>query len=79
MQRRDFLRGLGILGCSAAAHPWLNTVTMAGSDGGRPLGDHRFVVMILRGAMDGLDVVQPQGAAEYAGYRPTLILSLIHI
>ncbi len=73
MQRRDFLRGLGILGCSAAAHPWLNTVTMAGSDGGRPLGDHRFVVMILRGAMDGLDVVQPQGAAEYAGYRPTLI------
>lgn len=72
MQRRDFLRGLGLIGCSAAAHPWLTTVTLAGSDGGRPLGDHRLVVMILRGAMDGLDVVQPQGAAEYAGLRPTL-------
>lgn len=73
MQRRDFLRGLGVLGCSVAAHPLMTTVTLAGSDGGRPLGDHRLVVMILRGAMDGLDVVQPQGAAEFASYRPQLL------
>ena len=70
MDRRQFLQGLG---CSLAAHPLMTTVTLAGSDGGRPLGDHRLVVMILRGAMDGLDVVQPQGDANYAALRPTLL------
>lgn len=72
MQRRFFLKGAAIFGCSAAAHPWLSTVTLAGSDGGRPLGDHRLVVVILRGAMDGLDVLRPYGDAAYAGLRPTL-------
>lgn len=72
MDRRLFLRGLGVLGCSAAAHPLMTTVTLAGSDGSKVLGDHRLIVVILRGAMDGLDVVQPYGAAEFAGYRPTL-------
>lgn len=70
MDRRQFLQGLG---CSLAAHPLMTTVTLAASDGGRPLGDHRLVVMILRGAMDGLDVVQPQGDANYAALRPTLL------
>ncbi|OYU39468.1 MAG: twin-arginine translocation pathway signal [Pseudorhodobacter sp. PARRP1] len=74
LDRRGFLRGLGgVLGCSVAAHPMLTTVTMAGANGGRPLGDHRLVVIILRGAMDGLDVVQPQGDADYAALRPTLL------
>ncbi len=63
---------LGLLGCSAAAYPWLTTVTLAGADGGQPLGDHRLVVIILRGAMDGLDVLQPVGDAAFAAYRPTL-------
>jgi uncharacterized protein (DUF1501 family) len=66
------LRGLGILGCSAAAHPFMTTVTLAGADGGAPLGDHRLVVIILRGAMDGLDVLRPLGERTFAGYRPTL-------
>ena len=69
LDRRQFLQGLG---CSLAAHPLMTTVTLAAADGGRPLGDHRLVVMILRGAMDGLDVVQPQGDAAYAALRPTL-------
>jgi uncharacterized protein (DUF1501 family) len=72
MDRRVFLRGLGMLGCSAAAHPFMTTVTLAGSDGSKLLGDHRLVVVILRGAMDGLDVVQPYGAPELAGLRPTI-------
>ena len=70
--RRGLLRGLGILGCSAAAHPFMTTVTLAGADGGAPLGDHRLVVIILRGAMDGLDVLRPVGERTFAGYRPTL-------
>ncbi len=73
LNRRLFLRGAALLGCSAAAHPLMTTVTLAGSDGGQPLGDQRLIVVILRGAMDGLDVVRPVGDAEYAGYRPTLL------
>ncbi len=72
MNRRFLLRGAVVLGCSAAAHPWLSTVTLAGSDGGQPLGDHRLIVIILRGAMDGLDAVQPVGDPLFATYRPTL-------
>jgi uncharacterized protein (DUF1501 family) len=72
IDRRALLRGLGILGCSAAAHPFMTTVTLAGADGGAPLGDHRLVVIILRGAMDGLDVVRPLGERAFAAYRPTL-------
>jgi uncharacterized protein (DUF1501 family) len=72
IDRRAMLRGLGILGCSAAAHPFMTTVTLAGADGGAPLGDHRLVVIILRGAMDGLDVLRPLGERTFAGYRPTL-------
>ena len=73
IDRRALLRGLGILGCSAAAHPFMTTVTLAGADGGAPLGDHRLVVIILRGAMDGLDVVRPLGERAFAAYRPTLV------
>jgi uncharacterized protein (DUF1501 family) len=72
INRRSLLHGLGILGCSAAAHPFMTTVTLAGADGGAPLGDHRLVVIILRGAMDGLDVLRPLGDRAYAGYRPIL-------
>lgn len=71
MKRRAFLTGLGALGCSGAAFPWLSTVTLAGSPGGA-LGDNRLVVVILRGAMDGLDLVQPLGDRAFAAARPTL-------
>ena len=69
MDRRFFLRGLGTVACSAAAHPWLTTVTLA--QGAAAFGDNRLVVVILRGAMDGLDVVQPRGDAGTSsrGYR----------
>lgn len=72
LNRRLFLRGgaAAVLGCSAMAHPWLTTVTLAA--GAPVLGDNRLVVIILRGAMDGLDVVQPLGDPLFARYRPTL-------
>ena len=73
LNRRNFLlRGATLAACSAAAHPLMTTVTLAASDGRAPLGDHRLVVIILRGAMDGLDVVQPRGDANYARLRPNL-------
>lgn len=71
MDRRFFLKGLGLAGCSAAAHPWLTTLTLAA--GGSALGDNRLVVIILRGAMDGMDVVQPRGDADFAAARGRLV------
>jgi uncharacterized protein (DUF1501 family) len=72
LTRRALIRGMGLTACSAAAHPWLTSVTLAGTGGGQPLGDHRLVVIILRGAMDGLDLVQPLGDLGFAALRPTL-------
>jgi uncharacterized protein (DUF1501 family) len=70
MERRLFLKGLGVLGCSAAAHPLMTTLTLA--QGAPGMGENRLVVVILRGAMDGLDVVQPRGDAGFQTARPGL-------
>ena len=56
LTRRSLLKSGLLAGCSAAAHPWLNTMTFASAP-----GDNRLVVIVLRGGMDGLDVVQPYG------------------
>lgn len=53
MNRRTLLAGLA---CSAAAHPLVTPVALAEAP-----GDARLVVIVLRGAMDGLDVVRPVG------------------
>lgn len=72
IDRRTLLRGGLTLGCSAAAFPWMTSVTLAGADDNR-LGENRLVVIILRGAMDGLDAVLPVGDRDFAGYRKTLL------
>lgn len=72
MDRRRFLQGLSTAACSAAAHPLLTTVTLAQSPGAAPLGDHRFIAVILRGAMDGLDLLRPMADPMFARLRPTL-------
>ncbi|MEM9010217.1 MAG: DUF1501 domain-containing protein [Pseudomonadota bacterium] len=66
--RRRFLGGALTLGCSAAAFPLVTPVTVAAAP-----GENRLVVIILRGAMDGLDVVRPRGEAALAGLRPTIL------
>lgn len=65
--RRAFLARSLALGCSAAASPLLTPVTLAST-----AGDARLVVIILRGAMDGLDLLRPHGAPELRGLRPRL-------
>ncbi len=67
LSRRLFLKGASVLGCSAAAHPLISTVTLASVP-----GDSRLVVIVLRGAMDGLDVLQPYGDPMLGAYRPNL-------
>lgn len=65
--RRRFLTQSIALGCSAAASPFLTPVTLAAAP-----GDNRLVVIILRGAMDGLDVLRPVGDPQFRTLRPTL-------
>lgn len=68
MDRRDFLRSMGVVGCSLAAHPLTTTMSFAALP-----GDARLVVLILRGGMDGLDVVRPVGDPNFATLRDDTI------
>ncbi|WP_224826619.1 DUF1501 domain-containing protein [Cognatishimia sp. MH4019] len=71
MDRRLFLNG--VLGCSLAASPLVTPVTLASAP-----WDTRLVVILLRGAMDGLDAVQPYGDPDLAGLRRTLMTGPEH-
>lgn len=67
LTRRGFIQGgLGVA-CSAAAAPLLTPVTVAAAP-----GENRLVVIILRGAMDGLGVFAPYGDPNYARLRPSI-------
>ncbi|WP_072506452.1 DUF1501 domain-containing protein [Phaeobacter porticola] len=66
--RRSFLTRSGLVGCSLAASPLLTPVSFAAAP-----WDSRLVVIILRGGMDALDVVQPYGDPAYAGLRSSLL------
>ena len=67
MKRRAFLKNGLALGCSAAASPLMAPIAFASAP-----WDTRVVVIILRGAMDGIDVVQPYGDPHYRTARPNL-------
>ncbi len=62
--RRQFLTNGFALGCTAAASPLVTPVTFASTP-----GDTRLVVIVLRGAMDGLDVLRPTFDSHLATYR----------
>lgn len=67
ISRRGFLLRAAALGCSAAASPFVTPMSFAAAP-----WDNRLVVIILRGAMDGLDAVRPWGDRDFAGARPGL-------
>lgn len=67
LSRRDFLARSGLIGCSLAASPLLTPVSFAAAP-----WDTRLVVIILRGGMDGLDVLQPYGDPAFSTLRGTL-------
>lgn len=67
LSRRKFLLKAGLLGCSAAASPLITPMSFAAAP-----WEARLVVIILRGGMDGLDVVQPYGDPALAGLRRSL-------
>ena len=61
LSRRLFLGAA----CSAAASPLMTPVTLAAAP-----GESRLVVILLRGAMDGLSVVRPVFDPSFAALRP---------
>ena len=68
LSRRRFLTRAGLIGCSLAASPLMTPISFAQAP-----WDTRLVVIILRGGMDGLDVVRPLADPAYAALRPSLI------
>ena len=68
MDRRKFLLRAGALGCSAAASPLVTPVAFADAP-----WEGRLVVVLLRGAMDGLDVLRPTFDPAFAGLRDGLM------
>jgi uncharacterized protein (DUF1501 family) len=67
MNRRTLIaRGLGAA-CCLAASPLVTPVLLAAAP-----GDNRLVVIILRGAMDGLAAFPPLGDPAFAAMRPRL-------
>lgn len=71
MQNSLILSRRGLLGaaCCLAASPLVTPVSFAAMP-----GENRFVTILLRGAMDGLDLVQPHGDRLFAALRPKLAL-----
>ncbi len=65
LNRRAFLTRSALVGCSLAASPLVTPVTFAATP-----GDHRLVVILLRGGMDGLAALAPYGDPGFAALRP---------
>lgn len=65
MPRLDRRKVLTMLGCSAAAYPLKTPMSFAALP-----SDNRLVVVILRGAMDGMDALRPYGDPDLRRLRP---------
>jgi uncharacterized protein (DUF1501 family) len=65
LERRSFLTGAAALAALASARAAFATVPT----------DRRFVLVLLRGGLDGLHALPPHGDRDYRRRRPTLALS----
>jgi uncharacterized protein (DUF1501 family) len=78
MQRRDFLNSLAAgagLVIPLGRHSWAATSAGADSGANTSATGRKLIVVMLRGAVDGLNVVAPVGDANYARLRPTIGLA----
>jgi uncharacterized protein (DUF1501 family) len=64
MNRRSFLERAAVIGCSLAASPLVTPVSLAAVP-----GETRLVVILLRGAMDGLGAVPVPGDPDWTALR----------
>ncbi len=72
MQRRQFLRGLGpfaaAAGTTLGCHSWIARSHAASTP------EHRLIVIFLRGAVDGLNVLVPYQEKAYYEARPSIAI-----
>ncbi|MDQ2822006.1 MAG: DUF1501 domain-containing protein [Pseudomonadota bacterium] len=73
MQRRDFLHALS---AGAALMLPLGRSSWAATSADAKPTKNKLIVIMLRGAVDGLNVVAPIGDANYARLRPTIGLGM---
>ncbi len=64
LNRRKLLKSAAAFSCSLAASPFITPVSFAATN-----SDNKLIVIILRGGMDALDVVQPYGDKDFYSYR----------
>lgn len=67
LTRRTFLTQGAAVGCSLAASPLVTPVSFAAAP-----TDHRLVIVVLRGGLDGLDLLRPRQEEMLSVLRPTL-------
>ena len=72
VKRRDFLRATATL--SAAGVVLIGSHGWAASSFGNSGGNRRLVVVFMRGAVDGLNVVVPYGDTQYYEQRPNIAI-----
>lgn len=72
VKRRDFLRATATL--SAAGVVLIGSHGWAASSFGNSGGNRRLVVVFMRGAVDGLNVVVPYGDSQYYEQRPNIAI-----
>ena len=72
VKRRDFLRAAATL--SAAGVVLIGTHGWAASTFGDSSNNRRLVVVFMRGAVDGLNVVVPYGDPQYYDQRPNIAI-----
>ena len=65
MDRRQFIQSALMMSCCSGLNPLASSISLAATQ-----SNNRLVVIILRGAMDGMDVVRPVGEADFRKYRP---------
>lgn len=65
--RRRFLSRSVVAGCSLAASPLITPMSFASTP-----SENRLIVIILRGGLDGLDIVRPWGDSGFQASRPKL-------
>ncbi|MCU6496768.1 DUF1501 domain-containing protein [Rugamonas sp. A1-17] len=77
MQRRDFLNALAAgagLMIPLGRHAWAATAASPNTAPTTDATSRKLIVIMLRGAVDGLNVVAPVADANYARLRPTIAL-----
>lgn len=67
LTRRGFLAQGALVGCSLAASPLISPMSIAAAP-----TEYRLVVIIMRGGLDGLDLLRPRHDPMLTTLRPTL-------